>query len=321
MLYRTLVLMGTTLSLVACDGGGTLEGELPAPYIYEEPDSPEAVLSGGALEAAVVEALGRIDGVDAGAWYDEYLSLASRGDAGCPVTFTGDDTQYEEGLYFLYWQGDCVSDDGVMFTGRSYHYDYADVVGEDGGILNGFYIDFSGGLDDATAAAAGAGAIASYRGDYPGYSYWQMIIEGSFSSTRDAFADTWLAPQAALRPAIVKTAIAGGEAAGLPAGSRVGMLDGGITGLDGDLDTVSVADLFLMSPELSACEEPGGTVSVRDADGNWYDILFHGPEDFEDDTVDLALCDGCGDVWFRGQRLDDACIDFGTLIDFEEQPW
>ncbi len=177
-------------------------------------------------------------------------------------------------------------------------------------------------MESDDAVISGAGAIADIRFDAPGYTGWQLIVEGSFSSDDEALEETWLEPGSTVRPTLVRISVlVPPNPDGLPEGGRIATIDGGITGLAGDLDTVSVSGLFMYSPELSECDEPGGSVSVRDADGNWYDVLFDGPEGWEDEDVDLMACDGCGTTWFRGQQIGNTCVDFSSLVEFEDRPW
>jgi hypothetical protein len=61
-------------------------------------------------------------------------------------------------------------------------------------------------------------------------------------------------------------------------------------------------------------------VSLRDSDGNWYDVVFDGPILY-DDVIDPAVCDGCGEAWYRGEPMGTVCADFNALVDWEVSPW
>ena len=61
-------------------------------------------------------------------------------------------------------------------------------------------------------------------------------------------------------------------------------------------------------------------MSIRDADGEWYQAIFDGPA-FQGAEVFPPDCDGCGEVWFRGQRLGEVCPDFSAFTDWQDQPW
>jgi hypothetical protein len=49
-------------------------------------------------------------------------------------------------------------------------------------------------------------------------------------------------------------------------------------------------------------------------------VSFDGPGEFGQ-PYDGAGCDGCGEVWFRGEPAGQACVDFSGLLDWTEAPW
>ena len=61
-------------------------------------------------------------------------------------------------------------------------------------------------------------------------------------------------------------------------------------------------------------------MSVRDLDGDWYDVVFDGPTDWGADS-DPDLCDGCGEAYFRGEDVGAVCPDFSGLNGWEGTPW
>ena len=63
-----------------------------------------------------------------------------------------------------------------------------------------------------------------------------------------------------------------------------------------------------------------GNQQARDNAGQWYDVLFDGPLEYGE-QVDPDLCDGCGQVWYRGEPLGEACVDFSHLLDWSGRPW
>ena len=65
MTIRMFLLMGLAL-VVGCDAEGELEE--PSPYIYDEPDEPDAALEPESLALAISEALGLVSSVDAAPW-------------------------------------------------------------------------------------------------------------------------------------------------------------------------------------------------------------------------------------------------------------
>jgi hypothetical protein len=84
-------------------------------------------------------------------------------------------------------------------------------------------------------------------------------------------------------------------------------VNGGVSNLGGSVDTVSFDDLSLNG--YWTCNlEPSGSISIRDDAGYWYDVFFD--VDNETGAAPEGLCDGCGDVWYRGVRVTQACADF-----------
>jgi hypothetical protein len=82
-----------------------------------------------------------------------------------------------------------------------------------------------------------------------------------------------------------------------------------------------VADEVGAATDACAAELTG-TVSVRDPGGVWYDIVFNGdPEG--DDEFDDALCDGCGELVVNGAGDGDACLDGAAddLLNWSVSPW
>ena len=66
--------------------------------------------------------------------------------------------------------------------------------------------------------------------------------------------------------------------------------------------------------------EPSGTISIRDDAGDWYDVEFQGPG-YSGAASFPPECDGCGDVWYQGENLGQACVDFSAMTDWEGSPW
>jgi hypothetical protein len=68
-------------------------------------------------------------------------------------------------------------------------------------------------------------------------------------------------------------------------------------------------------------KEPGGTLSVRDPNGIWYDVAFDGPTADGKSLGDASRCDGCGDVTVEGEVIGSVCPDFSTWMSWESSPW
>ena len=59
---------------------------------------------------------------------------------------------------------------------------------------------------------------------------------------------------------------------------------------------------------------------MRDSEGEWYDVNFQGPP-YQGARVLPNDCDGCGQVYYRGELLGEVCPDFSILTDWEDRPW
>ncbi|MCA9709176.1 MAG: hypothetical protein KDK70_25250, partial [Myxococcales bacterium] len=84
------------------------------------------------------------------------------------------------------------------------------------------------------------------------------------------------------------------------------------------------SDLLLLP--AGCAREPAGTLSVRDDEGFWHDIVFDAAILAEDEEpmFDQALCDGCGAYVAAGQVLGEACVaqaELQALMQWEQYPW
>lgn len=105
-------------------------------------------------------------------------------------------------------------------------------------------------------------------------------------------------------------------------GGRVMELDGDLAGFEGSVTAVTFDRVYMYSASVGgACElEPSGTLSVRAEDGGWYDVDFQGPSD-SDAIAFPPDCDGCGQVFYRGEWLGEVCPDLTPLLNWELEPW
>ena len=87
-----------------------------------------------------------------------------------------------------------------------------------------------------------------------------------------------------------------------------------------------VMDLELVSEEAAGPDdctlEPLGTLSIRDTNAYWYDLVFL-PRYADDTALDeeYSSCDGCGTFYVRGQEQEEeVCIDLSFAFDMLEAP-
>jgi hypothetical protein len=116
--------------------------------------------------------------------------------------------------------------------------------------------------------------------------------------------------------------VVGGNSPSLTARGNVYLFD---TLVQDRFDSV-VMDLALVSEAAAGPDdctlEPLGTLSIRDTNAYWYDLVFL-PR-YADDTAldeDYSACDGCGTFYVRGQEQEEqVCIDLSFAFDLLEAP-
>ncbi len=292
-------------------GGGGGGPELPTPYVYEEPDEVEPALDPAALGEAIRDGLSLALRIDARPFLASYEGLLAGADGvGCPVLVRQSDAYSQS----TFWQGECGTAAGGAFSGFGAVYTYEDLDYGDGTLYDGWYVYHSGRLAAGAATLEGSGVISYATAEPAGYTIHVTSLDGSFVLAPDApgpWLDGTLGPSLTVFAAYVP---------GLDA-HAIG-LDGGLAGLAGPANTIAFSGVRLTEASLgSQCDrEPSGTVSVRDAEGSWYDVVFDGPTD-EAPDVDPAVCDGCGRTYFRGRELGATCVDFAPATAWGPTPW
>lgn len=285
----------------------------PAAWVMPDGATPVPTLSPGSLAAAIGEAAARVRSSGASpvlAAWDEAMAGADT----CPMWF-GDATDG-------YWLDTCTSAAGTTFSG------YAALVAWDaasegtGLIRDGRSI---AGVASVTSAdgtrldVGGAARVVTFtpEGVAPGepawYGWWQSVVDGSFAYDGPAGEGTWLADG--------ETPALSAAAYHAPAHDLRYLAVEGSLPATGDASAVVFDGLVVMNEALEPdCREAAGVVSVRDADGVWYDVVFDGPA-AAGDPVDLAACDGCGAAWLRGEPAGEVCPDLSPLLAWETTPW
>lgn len=303
--------------LIGCGGSTGDVVHHPSPWSYEPEPAGPPVLS----EEAIAEAIGRwvpaFYAVDVAPAFEAYETVSSYGDGACPTVAS----YGEEPARSAYWQGDCAATTGALFSGYT-QAESAEALQDDGWLAHSRYV----------YGVASAVTPEGWSWSLNGYFAWSDGVKDSGDPVlhesyrgRDISADlVWDAPTA---PAWMGggTTFTGAAAIYEQAGiGRQITLDGSVSGGLGDgVTAVAISALSLSSRDFTACPvlEPSGTVSVRDADGGWYDVLFDAPISFDGQT-DLSLCDGCGDLWFEGARVGRVCVDLAAMVDISvEAPW
>lgn len=298
-----------TLLLLACapdapspetDAGD----DLPSEYIYDEEAAPVAEVDAATVEASLQLVLdGVYSYVDTDPLFAAYDRAMSGQSGSCPAWYNDGDA--------VFWYDECTSDLGNSYSGYGYELSYENY--EEGGyVYNGralyaaFTIDTSEGY---RFDGAGLAYALSYSTDTDTVAY--KVVQGTFRWDGPEAAGSWM--DVGLSPDLT---LATYTTLNAPGGVYI-YADGGVSPLDGAMVAASFADVFIISEEFgSNCSaEPSGTISLRTADGAWYDVLFDGPTESAM-IVDEADCDGCGSVWYLGEHVGDACVDFSSFSDW-----
>jgi hypothetical protein len=286
------------------------EVEEPAPYIFDEEAPPVADLEAGDLEAAIESAIALSLTLNAAPIFPAYDAAMVGAEESCPAYYDYQGSQY--------WYDTCTASTGARYSGYSFYQLYDGYDAGDGSVYDGQTVYGVAEIvtpDGYTYEAGGSAQNLVATG--PGYTYFSSVIAGSFAWDGPEAAGTWL--ETGVSPDITLLGYV------IPESGNYIMLDGGLSGLGGDLDTVVFDAVVLFDfagPSGSPCPtEPGGVVSVRDGVGNWYDVVFDGPSEYGLEMSDPALCDGCGSAWFRGEPIGEVCADFTSLLDWEVSPW
>ena len=280
----------------------------PSPWSYtpDEPgdDGVDLDAMGRALDAAVLEVLT----IDARTVLDPYLATyAQSSTATCPPTTTDGDGN-------LYWQGSCDAPDGARFGGYLSHFVFRDFVDVDF-VLQG---DTLTGVVTVTNAA---GDTLDLEGDaqwltglsHDGTTELAIsIVNGGFAW--DGPSPTWLADGR-------RAVSIGLTGLTIPAiDLRLVLVTGSVTPVvDGALYAVRFPDNHVAKQlaGFSDCGlEPGGSIEVRDPQGRWIDIDFHGPI-LDVSAGDASRCDGCGDATIDGESIGQVCATFTPWLSWE----
>lgn len=284
MNHRATILL---LAALGCRGGEEEPIE-PVPYIADGIDQPAPAESADQLGIWIQQAFDAAMEIDASPIIETYMAVTVDRDDYCPYFF-GDDEMAQ-------WYGECDSAGGTGFQGYGGHQLYSDdnywqevvyttgsVVTPDGHVFEGGGTAYRGGGTDVLSDTTTGymGVLGSFAYDAP---------DAGWLSTGDATLEKqWQR----------------GEWGQLVA------FGGAVT-----VDERAVAFNSVYVLNVGCAIEPSGVVSVRGEDG-WYDVLFD--TDFE--AMLPSDCDGCGEAWYRGERVGEVCIDVSGLADFEEAPW
>lgn len=302
------------------DGGASTAPteEEGSTYVYEEEEEQGPLHDLDEVGASVVEVLDAVVRVDPQTLTALYESMrVGGGDESCPYYYTdGDGDDY---YGYQYWYDSCTSGGGTTFQGYGYSYVYEPYTSGGYRYYDQSYVQLYGSITDRLGDALEVsgyyyhysyGAIGS--ADRAGYAY---LVGDARWSDEDALG-SWLGQDLSL-----DLTYSWSHDADVEVGTALSV-DGGLSGLGGQMNAALLDSLYLYAADAgSPCEiEPAGTISVRDAEGEWYHVAFQGPA-WAGAPVFGPDCDGCGLVTWRGQELGQVCPDFSVLTAWEGRPW
>lgn len=278
-----------------------------SPYLADDDglDTPE--LSAG-LVTGVENTLAALPLVTADVVMLSYLEATEDQEPGCP-------TWYYDEAGTPYWYGSCTTTAGSAYEG------YGQLSSLDG-VYDGYNtwtglqyygvntvvtpageaFTSSGGAAWATALTDD-GSIALYNAVQGDFGWEGPAADGSWMRGDAEGEFNWYSARQEATP--------GGTVS----------INGRLSIGDPDVQTV-VFELMAIDPRWGAScgDEPSGSLSVLTAEGDWIDVFFEGST-WEQLEVEPALCDGCGQAWYKGAPAGELCLTFPDLADPEHWPW
>lgn len=301
----------TDSGTVPDSGTGTDSGT--EPYLAEE-TVIEPSLDLDQIATAVTQAIASAKAVDGRVLFEGYRAGMQGRDAACP--YTNPDYQTYYGVD--YWYDACTAASGYSFNGYGYGYQYDPYWSGTVHYSDSAYLYGDAAItwpDGTTYTASGTASYTHYDESTYDYGVMSLYTFGLYEWDAPEAAGTWLADG-------LSTSLSVYAVDYRLWGSRLVVFDGGLSHMEGVVNAVVFDQLYAANAAYgSPCEaEPGGSVSLRDAEGEWYDVVFDGA-DYGSSTAFPPECDGCGHVWFRGEAIGDVCPDLGGLLQWEGWEW
>ena len=295
---------------------GAASGDRPSAYTWTPPDEQASAFDAATVEAALADVVDGMLTIGAAPVLETYGALMDAADPACPLWYEQDGN--------VFWYAQCTADSGTLFDGYGFTnvYEDAELFGEGGGHWDATVVSGAATIrDDAGHTFHLGGQVydgVGYGDD--GRRLWVSNVLGGFAWDGAGAEQSWLGQ--GVSPGLLLYAIRYPEAAGLGVTGNYIYADGTVGGLGTASTGADLSEFALVSEALGApCElEPAGTVSVRDAHGGWWDVVF----DIESTDSGWAMtgdCDACGGVYRDGEYQGEVCADFAPLLDWTERPW
>jgi hypothetical protein len=287
-----------------------IEEEAPTEYIFDE-ESPESLLSLGEIEEAILESFDVLQRLNPAAVHDAYANIRDDYGPECPSFY--DNYEYDN------WSDSCETENGTTFSGKAAYWRYTNFQDEYYTFQDDSY--YSGDAKVTTPEGEtfiGSGyarrEVKQSKTSASQYQWWQ--VWGEFGWSGPGGEGTWIKEDY-----MVDFTLWTGNYNGVDSDTYIS-LNGGLSGLSGTINTILLRDVMIYGEGLgSECAiEPFGTVSVRDDNGSWVDVIFDGPAYWGAWSFQ-PHCDGCGTAFFRGKELGSVCVDFTSWMNWEQIQW
>lgn len=315
--------LGTVIALLAscreADDGATMDDatELPSPYSDESgDDGAMPSLGPEQVGAAAIAGLREFASLRPQVVMDAFVAIAVHED-GCPEEL---EEYAEEGTTVRVWYSEgCTTQMGVSFAGGG-RYETFMYTDEEGYAVEGASLNSEGASFSVATADGRSLMLAGYLGwsRGTGADYTDASIEILGRATADATTangDRMLDGSMSASGYMFSYADAdvkamGGEGAWSGAGL-------------GDARAFSFAGASVYS--IGCAAEPAGTLSLRDSEGFWHDVVFDGITTVDDGPeFHPELCDGCGNYLAAGEPGGQACVaqaDIAAMLAWEQWAW
>jgi len=260
---------------------------ITAPSTSDIPDTEATALSAGLGEALNAIFAFELAPIAAG-----YTTAMADIDASCPSWVTDEESVYS--------YANCTAESGTHFNGYGAIVDYADLPPEDGLTYWGTYISTIATIDlfSGETFSGGGAAFEVYGSNDEGYALSYLGTDGGFDWTGPQSEGSWLQASTELSFVAIKQQTPD---------YKILQLSGVVSGLS-TVDAVVFDELTAVNTTLTegCTPEPHGSVAIRDHEGHWFDLEFHGMDD--KGTLDPTTgCDGCTAAWFEGRPLFELC--------------
>lgn len=277
--------------------------DLPSAYTWTGGFDNGDPVDLGVVEDALGQAVAAATGYSSAPVFSAYRLAMQAARPDCPGATDSGGVQF--------WATTCVTPDGAVFEGYGslIEYDESNFAGT---VLNAnALINTASGYTYVSAASILEVHMFGVGSDRRAFDAWTSGVGGTNSWDGPGVGGTWM--EDALQPAITL------DFNSYDDGARDGRVSGVVAVDLGVFDAVAYGDTTVRNAASGAAcwEEPEGSVSLRDANANWYEVRFDGGVEVDD----LDSCDGCGEVWWRGESLGEVCVDFSSWLGWGASPW